>query len=159
VITIVHLYTETDIKITHKFREELIAYFLLKRHGPITKRRIQQFLYGCVCIRCRGNVFNLVIQIIFGEKYNLWSSSLCSFLQPPNISSLYVPNILPTTLFSNTFSLYLPLNIKNQVSHLYLTTGKIVVLCILIFTFLDSSREDKSSEQNGGKHYPNSICS
>jgi hypothetical protein len=35
------------------------------------------------------------------------------------------------------------LNVRDQVSHSYRTTGKIVVFCILIFMFLDSSREDK----------------
>jgi hypothetical protein len=36
--------------------------------------------------------------------------------------SLFGPNILPTTLFSNTLSLCFSLNIRNQVSHLYRTT-------------------------------------
>jgi hypothetical protein len=35
----------------------------------------------------------------------LWSSSLCSSLQPPITSSLFGPNILPITLFPNTLSL------------------------------------------------------
>jgi hypothetical protein len=35
----------------------------------------------------------------------IWSSSLCSFLQSPVISSLFGPNILLSTLFSNTLSL------------------------------------------------------
>jgi hypothetical protein len=55
----------------------------------------------------------------------------------------FCPNILLTTLFSNTLSLYTSLNVRHQVSHPYKTTGRIMVLCILTFTFLDSRREDK----------------
>jgi hypothetical protein len=47
------------------------------------------------------------------------------------------------TLFSNTLSLCSSLNVRDQLSHPHKTTGRILVLCILIFTFLDSRREDK----------------
>jgi hypothetical protein len=42
--------------------------------------------------------------MILGEEYKLWSSSLCSFLRPPVSSSLFGPNILLNTLFSNTLT-------------------------------------------------------
>jgi hypothetical protein len=76
-------------------------------------------------------------------EYNLWSSSLCSFLQPPVISFLFCPHILLSILLSNTLSPCASPNVRDQVSHPYRSTGKIILLYIVIFTFLDSRREDK----------------
>jgi hypothetical protein len=45
------------LKQNKKFWEELIAYFPLTRHGPHRKRRVQQFFYRFMSVRCRGNVF------------------------------------------------------------------------------------------------------
>jgi hypothetical protein len=39
---------------------------------------------------------------------------LCSFLQPPVTSSLFGPNILLSTLFSNILSLCCSLNVRDQ---------------------------------------------
>jgi hypothetical protein len=69
-----------------------------------------------------------------GKKFKLWSSSLCNFPQPPVTSSPFGPNILVSTLFSNTISLCSYLNVRDQVLHPYRTTGKIIVL-VLILTF------------------------
>jgi hypothetical protein len=49
--------------------------------------------------------------------------------------------ILLSTLFSNTLSLGFSFNVRDQVSHPYRTTGKIIVFYILIFMFLDSRQE------------------
>jgi hypothetical protein len=72
------------------------------------------------------------------QKYKSWSTSLCNFLHFPITSSLFSPNIRFSTLFSNTLSLCSSLNVRDQVSHPYRTTGKIIVLYILIFKFFDS---------------------
>jgi hypothetical protein len=57
--------------------------------------------------------------------------------------SLLGPNALLSTLFSNTFILRSSLNVSDQASHPYKTTGKIIVLYMLSFKFLDSR----------GRHY------
>ena len=58
-------------------------------------------------------------------------------------SLLLGSNIFLSTLFLNTLSLRSSLNVNDQVSHPYKTTGRILVLYILIFVFLDSSLDDK----------------
>jgi hypothetical protein len=68
-------------------------------------------------------LLDLIILIILDEVYRL-----CSFLQPPVTSSVFGPNILLNTLFSNTLSLCSSLNVRDQVLYPYKTTGKIIVL-------------------------------
>ena len=75
-------------------------------------------------------LLDFIAQTILGEKYSSLSSSLCNFLHSLVPSFLLGPNILRNTLFSNTLSLRSSLNISDQVSHPYKTTGKIVVLCL-----------------------------
>jgi hypothetical protein len=76
---------------------------------------------------------DLTCLMISGDKYEIWSSSLCNFLYSPVTSSLLGPNILLRTLFSNTLSLCSSLSVRDQVSQPFKTTGRIMVLiCILL---------------------------
>jgi hypothetical protein len=87
-------------------------------------------------------LLHLIILIIPDEEYKSCSSSL------------FGPNIPHNTLFLNTLSLCYSLIVRDNVSHPYRTTGKIIVLYILIFIFFDSRR---GSGLNDNKYYQNSI--
>ena len=49
-------------------------------------------------------LIDFITRTILGEEYKLFSSSLCNLLHSPVTSSLLGPNILLTTMFSNTLS-------------------------------------------------------
>jgi len=81
---------------------------------------------------------DFITRKILDEENRSLSSSLSSFLYSPVPATLLDPNILLSTLFSNT-SVYVSRSISDPVSHPY-TTG----LYILTFIFLDSKLEDIS---------------
>jgi len=88
-------------------------------------------------------ILDLNSRIIFGEEYRLLSCSLCNFLHSPVTSSLLGPNTLLNTLFSNTITVRSSYNLSDHVSHPYKTRGKIIILYIFSFVFLNSKLEDK----------------
>ena len=71
-------------------------------------------------------LLNFITQTLLSEKHRSLSSSLCSFLHSLVILSLLGPYILLSTLFWNTLSLRSSLNLSDQVSHPYKTTGRII---------------------------------
>jgi hypothetical protein len=78
-------------------------------------------------------------------------------LHSPVTSSFFGPNILLRTLISNTHNLCSSLNVRDQVSHPYKTTCRIMVLYASTFTFLDSRWMKNSyiceiSSSHGGKY-------
>jgi hypothetical protein len=77
------------------------AHLILRDHSNYTWRRVQ--------------VMKLLIM---------------QFSKPPVTSSLFGPNIVVNTLFSNTLSLCFFINVSDQVSHPYKTTSKNIILYI-----------------------------
>jgi hypothetical protein len=116
---------------------------------------------SCPCYMPHQSHFlDLITLIIFGEVYRLQSSSLCSLLRLPASSFLLGPNILLSTLFSNTLNLWSSLSVRDQISHSYKTTGTIMFFFIYFNFYVfreETGRQD--SEKNGSKHSPNLICS
>ena len=101
---------------------------------------------------------DLITVIIIDEEYNLWSFSLCHFLHSLVTSSLLGPSIFLHALFCSAFSLCSSVNLRDQVSHLFHATDQLIVLCILIFMFLDRKRT-VHCELDGSKILLNIFCS
>ena len=71
-------------------------------------------------------LLDFITHTILGEGYRSLSSSLYKFLHSPVTPSLLGPNILLNTLFSSTLSLCSSLNVSDQISRPYKSTGKIL---------------------------------
>ena len=73
-------------------------------------------------------LLDFITWTLLGEKYRSLSTSLCSFLHSPVTLFQLETNILLNTLFLHTLRVHSFLNVRDQVSHPYKTTGKILVL-------------------------------
>ena len=75
-------------------------------------------------------ILDMITWMIFDEEYRSCSSSLCSLLHSPFTLSF-------CTLFPNILDLCFSFIVSDKILHSYKTTGKIVVLYIIIFIILD----------------------
>jgi hypothetical protein len=80
---------------------------------------------------------------------NIWWSvqvmNLLIMQCSPATSSVSILNILLGTLFSYTLNVYSFVRLRDQVSHPDRTTGKFMVLYVLIFMLLETRRKDSRS--------------
>jgi len=88
--------------------------------------------------KCPAHLIPLdfITRTILGEEYK---SFLCNLLYSPVTSSLQTFSSTPCSQTTSASSR----NVNDQVSHPYKTIGKIIVIYILIFKFMDSNLEDK----------------
>ena len=96
--------------------------------------------------------FTSLFLILAPEQYLVWSTGHEGHHYVVFSTPFLGPNILLSTLFSNTLSLRPSLNVRDQDSHPYKTVGKIIVLYISILYFWMVNMKTVDSEPNGSKH-------
>jgi hypothetical protein len=87
----------------------------------------------------------------------VWSSSLCSFLHPSSTFSLLGANIIHSTLFSNTLSLFSFFRVGDQVSHPYKTCKTKVKWASLVLKLRGQVTVSVECVPQAGKHLSVSL--
>ena len=70
-------------------------------------------------------LLDFISRTVLGEEYRSLSYSLCIFLHSPVTSSILDPNVLLSTLLTNTLSLRSSFSVADQVSHPYKITFRL----------------------------------
>jgi hypothetical protein len=104
---------------------------------------IYAFFFSPILDTYYVHLIDLIIPVIFGDEYKLWSSSLCSFLLPPVTSSLF-GLILSSAHCSQTPLVYFsPLISETKFCTHTEPEAKFFLYFKSSFYVLDSRREDK----------------
>jgi hypothetical protein len=99
----------------------------------------------------------LNILMISREEYLLLSLYVCSFPQSPLTSTLLGSDILFSTLFSNTLSLYSSLMWETKCHASTKLLAKLEFPIFWSLHFYAADEETKDPELNGSKRSPNAI--
>jgi hypothetical protein len=100
-----------------------ICFFLLGLRNKMVWCCFRLLRVTIVTIRSRHKYISF--HWIDHSNYTWWRVQFINFLQHTVTSSLFGPNILLSALFSNNLSLCYLLNVRDEVSYPYRTTGKI----------------------------------
>jgi len=91
------------------------------------------------CIHCQQHdplslsLLRTITHTVPGEEHKLCCSSLCTFLQSTLTSSALRPKYLPQLLILEHPKPLSSLNVTDQVSHPYKTSGTFTLMFVLIF--------------------------
>jgi hypothetical protein len=100
----------------------------------------------------------LSFQLCLAECKSYETLIVLYFLHPPVASSLFGENNLLSTLFSHIFTLHSSVKVRDHNSDPYRTTGKFIILYILVFTS-SYRRRVQYCKRNSSKYYQNLIYS